>query len=87
MLSSFLPILSTDSDAASFSHSILPFFPVAAGYIFNHVNPFEIYSTTNPFVFGTALSVVFSVAVFGASLYTGNWSWFLPCLEVAELKG
>lgn len=82
----FLPILSTDSDAASFSHSVLPFYHVATGHVFDYVNLFECYSTTNPLVFGSILSVVSSIAVFCASLYTGNWSWFLTSLEVAELR-
>ena len=72
----FLPKLSSHEDAASFYHSALPFYETAAKHISEHVNPFEIYSTTNPFVLGSFLSIISSLSVFVISSVTGNWSWY-----------
>src|SRR5271155_5310039 len=71
----FIPSLSTPEDAASFENSVLPFYHVAIEHISEYLNPSEIYSTTNPFILGSVLSVVSSFTVFVISLSTGNWSW------------
>jgi hypothetical protein len=74
----FLPSLSTLEDAASFEYSVLPFYRIAMDHVSQYLNnPPEIYSTTNPFVLGSVLSVVSSLTVFVVSLSTGNWSWYL----------
>jgi len=71
----FLPSLSTPEDAASFENSVLLFYHVAIEHISEYLDPSEIYSTTNPFVLGSVLSVVSSLTVFVVSMSTGNWSW------------
>jgi hypothetical protein len=73
----FLPTLTAHGDAASFTHSVLPFYTTALQHISEYRNIFDIYSTTNPFVTGTFLSVVLSISVFLVSSFTGNYSWFL----------
>lgn len=71
----FLPSLSTPEDAASFEHSVVPFYRVAIEHISEYLNSSEIYTTTNPFVLGSVLSIISSLTVFVVSLSTGNWSW------------
>jgi hypothetical protein len=72
----YLPRLPTHRYAASFAHSVLPFYGLAAQNILNHASILEVYATTNPFVFGSFISIVSSLSVFVISLSTGNWSWY-----------
>lgn len=81
----FLPILSIHKDAASFTHSVLPFYSAALEHISEYRNIFEIYATTNPFVTGTFLSVVVSISVFLISSYTGNYSWYFLTVKLLWL--
>jgi hypothetical protein len=74
----FLPSLVAHRDAASFHHSILPFYSSAVNHVLEYRSLSDVYSTTNPFVFGSFLSVASSLTVFGISSVTGNWSWYYP---------
>lgn len=76
----FLPFLTVHRDAASFHHSILPFYSSSINHIFEYRHAGEIYKTTNPFVFGSFFSVATSLLVFMISSMTGNWSWYFPSL-------
>ena len=72
-----LPLLISPKDAASFSHSVLPFYSSALRYFSSlHHGTWDIYSTTSPFVFGTGFSIASSLTVFILSQITGNWSWY-----------
>jgi len=73
----FLPSLVLHRDAASFHHSILPFYSSAFKHLLEYRSLSDIYTTTNPFVSGSFLSVASSLAVFGISSVTGNWSWYV----------
>ena len=73
----FLPFLTFHRDAASFYHSVLPFYSSAMKHIFEYRSVGDIYSTTNPFVFGSFFSITTSLSVFVISSVTGNWSWYI----------
>jgi steroid 5-alpha reductase family enzyme len=72
----FLPTISSHQDAASFYHSVLPFYDPTIKYISESMNPLDIYSTTNPFILGLLISIISSLSVFIISSITGNLSWY-----------
>jgi hypothetical protein len=82
----YMTRLSNHTYATSFAHSVLPFYGLAAHKItiLNHGNILEVYESTNPFVFGSFISIVSSLSVFVISLSTGNWSWYDILFEERE---